>query len=115
MILANWESWLQEVNAMNPITIRFSTEADRTRLGELAELDGRPAPRGEALLAEVEGRLVAAVGVADGVAVADPFALTSDTLDLLRLRAEQERERAHGRGPLLGRLMLIRQRAGAIA
>jgi hypothetical protein len=32
-----------------------------------------------------------------------------------RLEAEQERERAVGRGPLLGRLMLLRQRAGAIA
>jgi hypothetical protein len=36
-------------------------------------------------------------------------------VDLLRLRAEQERERTMGEGPLLGRLMLIRQRAGAIA
>jgi hypothetical protein len=67
------------------------------------------------VLAEVDGRVVAAVGVADGVAVADPFVLTRDTLDLLRLRAEQERERTLGRGPLLGRLMLIRQRAGVIA
>ena len=67
------------------------------------------------MLAEVNGRLVAAVGVADGVAVADPFMLTSDTLEVLRVRAEQERERTLGRGPLLGRLMLIRQRAGVIA
>lgn len=100
---------------MNPINIRFSTDSDRASLGELAELDGHAAPQGEAVIAEVNGRIVAAVGVADGVAVADPFVLTSDTLDLLRLRAEQERERTLGRGPLLGRLMLIRQRAGVIA
>jgi hypothetical protein len=100
---------------MNPINIRFSTEVDRAAVAELAELDGHAAPQGEALLAEVDGRIVAAVGVADGVAVADPFVLTRDTLDLLRLRAEQERERTLGRGPLLGRLMLIRQRAGMIA
>ena len=100
---------------MNPINIRFSTDADRASLAELAELDGHAAPQGEAVLAEVNGRIVAAVGVADGVAVADPFVLTSDTLDLLRLRAEQERERTLGRGPLLGRLMLIRQRAGVLA
>jgi ketosteroid isomerase-like protein len=100
---------------MNLINIRFSTNADRASLAELAELDGHAAPQGEAVLAEVNGRIVAAVGVADGVAVADPFVLTSDTLDLLRLRAEQERERTLGRGPLLGRLMLIRQRAGVIA
>jgi hypothetical protein len=100
---------------MNPITIRISTEADSARIHELAELDGHAAPKGEAVLAEVNGRLVAAVGVADGVAVADPFMLTSDTLEVLRVRAEQERERTLGRGPLLGRLMLIRQRAGVIA
>jgi hypothetical protein len=100
---------------MNPITIKFSTEADRKRILELAELDGRPAPQGDALLAETDGRLVAAVGVADGTAVADPFVLTGEVLDVLRLRAEQERERTLGRGPLLGRLMLIRQRAGVIA
>ena len=100
---------------MNPITIRISTEADSARLHELAELDGHAAPKGEAVLAEANGRLVAAVGVADGVAVADPFVLTSDTLEVLRVRAEQERERTLGRGPLLGRLMLIRQRAGMIA
>jgi hypothetical protein len=100
---------------MNPITIRISTEADSARVHELAELDGHAAPKGEAVLAEVNGRLVAAVGVADGVAVADPFMLTSDTLEVLRVRAEQERERTLGRGPLLGRLMLIRQRAGVIA
>lgn len=100
---------------MNPINIRFSTDSDRPSIAELAERDGHAAPQGEAVLAEVNGRIVAAVGVADGVAVADPFVLTSDTLDLLRLRAEQERERTLGRGPLLGRLMLIRQRAGVIA
>lgn len=100
---------------MNPITIRFSTDADRNRVLELAELDGRAAPQGEALLAESGDRLVAAVGVSDGVAVADPFVSTRDVVELLRLRAEQERERALGRGPLLGRLMLIRQRAGVIA
>ncbi len=100
---------------MNPVTIRFSTDADRSRVLELAELDGHAAPQGEALLAEVDGRLWAAVGVADGVAVADPFVPAGEVLDLLRLRAEQERERTLGRGPLLGRLMLIRQRAGVIA
>jgi hypothetical protein len=100
---------------MNAITIRLSTEADKKRVLELAELDGHRAPAGEALLAEADGRLVAAVGVADGVAVADPFLPTANVLELLRLRAEQERERTLGRAPLLGRLMPVRQRAGVIA
>jgi hypothetical protein len=74
-----------------PITIRHSTEADRARVLELSELDGRPAPAGETLLAEVEGRLWAAVGIEDGAAVADPFRPAGDVEWLLQLRAEQER------------------------
>ena len=97
---------------MKIINISLSTEADRNRIAELAQLDGQPAPQGEALIAEVDGRLVAAVGVKDGVSVADPFVLTEDTLELLKVRAEEERELRYGKGPLLGRLMLIRQRAG---
>ena len=74
-----------------PITIRQSTGMDRVAIEELAELDGRPAPVGETLLAEVEGKLWAAVGVEDGAAVADPFLPTADVLWLLQIRAEQER------------------------
>ena len=55
------------------------------------------------------------VGVVDGFSAADPFTLSADALELLKLRAKQEGERRFGRGPLLGRLMLIRQRAGLIA
>jgi hypothetical protein len=74
------------------ITIRHSTAADRPRVIALAELDSRTAPEGEALLAEVGGELRAAVGIADGVAVADPFVPTDDIVRLLTIRAEQERE-----------------------
>ena len=73
------------------LTIRHSTERDRPRIRELAELDDRPAPVGDALLAEVEGRVLAAVGVDDGGAVADPFRPTGDLVALLLVRAEQER------------------------
>jgi hypothetical protein len=38
-----------------PIIIRHSTGMDRVAVEELAELDGRPAPVGETLLAEVDG------------------------------------------------------------
>jgi hypothetical protein len=98
-----------------PITIRYSADEDRDRILELAELDGRHAPAGQVLLAEVDGRLWAAVGVADGVAVADPFEPTGEIVRLLRLRVEQEHGRPHDRGRLLGRLMPIRQRAGTLA
>jgi hypothetical protein len=79
-----------------PITIRHSSEGDRDRVLELAQLDGRPAPAGDTLLAEVEGRLWAAVGVEDGAAVSDPFEPAAEVEWLLQLRAEQERA---GRAP----------------
>jgi hypothetical protein len=97
-----------------PITIRRATDADRPRVLELAELDSRPAPVGETLLAEVQGKLWVAVGIEDGAAVADPFRPTVDVEWLLQMRAEQERLMA-APGPKLGRLMTVRQRAGAIA
>jgi hypothetical protein len=74
------------------ITIRHSTPADQPRVIALAELDSRTAPEGQALLAEVGGELRAAVGIADGVAIADPFVPTEDIVRLLSVRAEQERQ-----------------------
>jgi hypothetical protein len=97
-----------------PITIRRATDTDRPRVLELAELDGRPAPAGDTLLAEVGGTLWAAVGIDDGAAVADPFRPAGDVEWLLQLRAEQERV-MKAPGSLVGRLMAVRQRAGAIA
>ena len=97
-----------------PITIRHATEADGPRVLELAELDSRPAPVGDTLLAEVQGKLWVAVGIDDGAAVADPFRPAADVEWLLQLRAEQERA-MKAPGPLVGRLMTVRQRAGAIA
>lgn len=97
-----------------PITIRQATELDRPRVLQLAELDERPAPAGETLLAEVGGRLWAAVGIDDGAAVSDPFEPAEELVWLLQLRAEQERAMREP-GQLPGRLIAVRQRAGALA
>jgi hypothetical protein len=72
------------------ITIRHSTEADRASIQRLAELDGRRAPQGEALLAFASGELIAALPLGDGArALADPFRPTADVVQLLELRAAQ--------------------------
>jgi hypothetical protein len=97
-----------------PITIRHSTSRDRAGIDELAELDGRPVPVGETLVAEVDGKLWAAVGVDDGSAVADPFRPTADVVWLLQFRAEQERV-ARASSPRPGRFTIGRQRAAATA
>ena len=57
------------------ITIRRSTPSDGAAITRLAALDDRPAPRGDALLAFVDGELRAAVPLERGSAVADPFHL----------------------------------------
>jgi hypothetical protein len=88
------------------ITIKLSTEADRSRIQRLAELDGGRAPVGEVLLAEVNGRLLAAVGM-DGAAVADPFERTAPVVALLRRQVSGESERRPRRRGWLGRLLPV--------
>ena len=76
------------------LTIRSATPADATALRDLALLDSAPRPlRGDVLVAEVAGALLAAVSLDDGHAVADPFRPTADAVALLRVRAAQARPR----------------------
>jgi hypothetical protein len=72
------------------ITIRRSTELDRAELNRLAALDDQQPPAGDALLAYVGGELRAAVPLEGRGALADPFHLTNDVVELLHLRARQE-------------------------
>jgi hypothetical protein len=58
-------------------------------LARLAALDSAPPLRGQALVADRNGRLLAAVSLDDGRAVADPFERTAEAVELLRLRARQ--------------------------
>ena len=73
------------------VTIRVAAATDDDALARLAELDSRPAPTGYVLVAEVGGELRAAVPVADGEPVADPFHPTAALTSLLALRARQLR------------------------
>ena len=74
------------------VTIRVAGPADDEALARLAELsDSRPAPVGYVLVAEVGGELRAAVSVAGGGTVADPFHPTAALTSLLALRVSQLR------------------------
>jgi hypothetical protein len=75
----------------SPVTIRMAGPADAAALRRLAALDSRPLPRGDVLLAEVGGEPRAALAVAGGETVADPFVPTAQLSSLLALRAEQVR------------------------
>jgi hypothetical protein len=84
----------------SPLALRPAVGADAPALEQLAALDSAPPLHGPALLAHHEGRLLAAVSLADGRAIADPFERTAETIELLRVRARQV---AGGGSPRRGR------------
>jgi hypothetical protein len=71
------------------VTLRYASAADNPRLEMLAELDSGSAPSGPALVAEVDGRLRAALPLDGGRPLADPFHSGVELVELLRLRASQ--------------------------
>lgn len=70
---------------MNAITVRPYLPDDRRSLERLAALDDRRIPAQPVLLAEVDGRLVAALSERTGEAVADPFEPTAHLVEMLRV------------------------------
>ena len=74
-----------------PVLIRPAAATDEPEIARLSALDERELPAGERLIAELGGRIVAALDVRSGRAVADPFVPTSGIVELLGLRAAQVR------------------------
>jgi len=71
------------------VTLRYAAAADAERLQLLAELDSAGTPSGPALVAEVDGRLVAALPLDGGAPISDPFHRGAELMELLRMRASQ--------------------------
>jgi hypothetical protein len=95
------------------ISIRVAGEADDASLLRLAALDSAPAPRGEVLVAELGGQIVAAHSVATSRSISDPFRQASYARELLELRASQlSPEATHSRRR---RLPASRRRGVALA
>jgi hypothetical protein len=84
-------------NNQSHITIRSGTAADGVALERLAQLDSGRVPADPVLLAEVDGEVVAAISVASGAAIADPFRPTAGHVETLRLQAgfETATDRGH--------------------
>jgi hypothetical protein len=76
------------------VTLRFGAQADSARLRALAELDTARVPIGPVLVAEVDGRLRAALPLDGSAGISDPFHRGDELLELLRLRAKQLGARA---------------------
>ena len=73
------------------VLIRPAKAADERAIAQLSALDERELPTGDRLIAELGGRIVAALDVRSGRAIADPFVPTSAIVELLGLRAAQVR------------------------
>lgn len=82
------------------ISIRPARPEDEEAVRRLARLDSADWAGGDALVAEVDGRIEAALSLAEGQAVADPFVPTAELVTLLELRARQLRHADAERAPL---------------
>jgi hypothetical protein len=97
---------------MKNITVRRSASGDESALARLAALDSASPPRGPALVAEADSRILAALPLGSGRPIADPFEPTAEMVALLELRRSQiesvdgaRSDRPRGlRGLLRGRL-----------
>jgi hypothetical protein len=78
-------------NVDSSVLIRAARGSDGPALRRLAELDSRPLPEGDLLIAESDDEVVAALSIETGDRVADPFRRTADVVDLLAFRARRMR------------------------
>jgi hypothetical protein len=72
----------------NAYIIRHAIAADERAIAELAELDSQRPLIGPALIGEIDGQPAAAISLADGRVVADPFQATARLRPLLRMRSQ---------------------------
>jgi hypothetical protein len=77
------------VDAPPEVTLRLATPDDAGRLRTLAQLDSAQVPSGPVLIAEIDGRLLAALPLEGGAPIADPFRRSAGVIQLLRMRAAQ--------------------------
>ena len=70
------------------LVIRPATARDRDAVIRLEQLEGRALAPGSALVAEVDGEVLAALQLANGSAVADPFRRTAHLVRQLEARRD---------------------------
>ena len=82
------------VGGRGTIVIRYACPTDSAALARLEGLSGRSLGVDPILVAESDAELVAAVSTSGGEIVSDPFLVTLDVSELLRLRTQQLRAAA---------------------
>ena len=71
------------------VMLRLDRVGESSSLRGLAALNEQPLPIGPFVVAEVDGRLVAARSLVDGGVLTDPFVATAHLRPILELRAAQ--------------------------
>jgi hypothetical protein len=99
--------------AINDFNIREALPEDYPALRRLAELAGRAMPTGRLVVGQVDGEIQAAVPIAGGPPIADPFRATTELVSLLGLRAAQLRDREENGDRRDLRRLRLRARGGA--
>jgi hypothetical protein len=95
---------------LDGVLLRTARADDHTDLIRLAELDSARPLAGPALVAEENGTIVAALCLATGRAIADPFVASLHLVELLRRHAA--RAQVHTAVPRRRRLPRLALRAG---
>jgi len=93
-------------STLSTIQIRIARRDEQASLLRLAALDSAPAPRGDVLVAIVDGELLAGRALDSDRVIADPFRPTADLVELLRTRAQLMGDR----GSAIGRKRLSLRR-----
>jgi hypothetical protein len=79
------------------LTIRTATPADADELAYLAELDSSHVPTGNVMVAEVGGKIWAALSLDDSHAITDPFHPSAEALLMVAERARSHQRRTRRR------------------
>jgi hypothetical protein len=90
------------------VELRLCRIADDPQLERLAALAERPLPNGRLVVGVSGGQIVAALPLAGGPALRDPFARTAHLMPLLELRASQLRDPEPRRGLIPRYVSLMR-------
>lgn len=80
-----------------PIAIRRAVSDDHAVLERIAALDSATVLTGDILIAHVDDEPQAAIEIATGIAIADPFRPTKHLVELLSLRAALLRKESRSR------------------
>jgi hypothetical protein len=101
--------------AVDALVIRPAYSDDAPTLARLAALDSQRPLAGSMVVAERDGRILAAITLDGSRTIADPFAPTADLVALLRLHAADTARSFAGRRDILRRVGANTRRNPALA